>query len=197
MTTFYFAARYSRNEELRGYRDQLEAAWPDGQVKVTSRWIDQHGGNLPGSFDPEALNSDPDGCWKYGLADIEDLTNADVIVSFTGGGGKGGRHVEHGWAMGYFHQFGSPRIVIVGPRENIFHCAPGTEVHPDWAAFLAAEEARYLPPGQTRSHPFRNDGAGCCQTCEGVYDDHVVGSELAGRVLGTHGSTGALILDVD
>lgn len=160
MTTFYFAARYNRNAELRRYRDELEARWP-GQVTVNSRWIDQHGGDLLESLLPARLNSDPAGCWEaYGRADIEDLHSADVVVSFTDeeGGGKGGRHVEYGGALTTQIHFGAPRMVIVGPRENLFHTAPGVEVYADWPAFLAAEEARYLLSGETRAvsagHPF-------------------------------------------
>jgi hypothetical protein len=44
LTTYYFAARYSRNAEMRRYRNELAALIPD--AKVTSRWIDQHGGTL-------------------------------------------------------------------------------------------------------------------------------------------------------
>lgn len=138
MTTYYyFAARYSRHPEMRAYRDQLEAA---GDFVVTSRWIDCHNEELEQSFTPEALNADPARCWFYGQHDIEDLDDADVLVSFTGngGGGKGGRHIEHGYflASSRFR-----RVVIVGPRENIFHCHPNTDVYPDWATFLAAEAA--------------------------------------------------------
>ena len=139
MTTYYyFAARYSRHPEMRAYRDELHAA---GDFEVTSRWIDCHNEALEQSFTPEALNADPEGRWIYGKHDIEDLESADVLVSFTGngGGGKGGRHIEHGYFLGWYS---SARVVIVGPRENIFHCHPGTEVYPDWAAFLAAETRR-------------------------------------------------------
>ena len=62
-----------------------------------------------------------------------------MLVSFTGdgGGGKGGRHVEHGYAMAL-----GKRIVVVGPREHVFHTDPATEVYADWASFLTAEAAR-------------------------------------------------------
>jgi hypothetical protein len=146
-TRYYFASRYSRNAELRGYRDQLTDAIP-GAV-VTSRWIDQHGGELEASYTPEVLAADPEGCWKHGQADLEDLANADAIVSFTGngGGGKGGRHIEHGVAIAMHWGTeelagGDFRLIVVGPRENIFHCHPATEVYPTWDAFLAAEVAR-------------------------------------------------------
>jgi hypothetical protein len=133
---YYFAARYSRNSEMCGYRDELLAAIP-GAV-VTSRWIDCHNGEVENSLGPDSLAADPQGCWKYGAIDIEDLIAADVIVSFTGdgGGGKGGRHIEHGFAMASTH-----RLVIVGPRENIFHCDPNVTIFDSWGQFLEREMA--------------------------------------------------------
>lgn len=150
MRRFYFASRYSRNAELRGYRDELLAALPD--AVVTSRWIDCHGGELATSYTPEALAADPEGCWKHGQADLEDLADSDAIVSFTGPGGKGGRHIEHGVAIAYVDNgpwmtMSAPqyRLIVVGPREHIFHCHPATEVYPTWGDFLAAETERKEP----------------------------------------------------
>lgn len=136
MTSYYFAARYSRNPEMRECREQLLAALPS--ALVTSRWIDCHNGEVEGSFTPETLAAETEQCWKYGLADVEDLMAAEAIVTFTGngGGGKGGRHVEHGMAMGAHH-----RIIVVGPREHIFHCDPRTEVYDSWLNFLEHEVA--------------------------------------------------------
>jgi hypothetical protein len=49
-------------------------------------------------------------------------------MSFTSaGGGKGGRHVEYGLALGL-----GKRLIICGPRENIFHTLPQVEHYPDW-----------------------------------------------------------------
>jgi hypothetical protein len=134
MTAYYLAARYSRNPELCEYRDELCAKIP-GSV-VTSRWIDQHAGELEASYTPEVLATRPAECWTFGAHDLEDLDAAQVIVSFTGagGGGKGGRHIEHGYAIA-----AGKRLVVVGPRENIFHCHPATEVYATWDDFLARE----------------------------------------------------------
>jgi len=144
MTRYYFASRYSRHEELRSYREELMRVVSG--ATVTSRWIDLHNNELEASFTPEALAADPAGCWKYGQADLEDLANSEVIVSFTGPGGKGGRHIEHGVAIAYFDNhiwldLGGPprdafRLTIVGPRENVFHCHPATEVFATWGEFL-------------------------------------------------------------
>jgi hypothetical protein len=127
----YLAARYSRNAEMRGVRDVLEALGH----KVTSRWIDQHGGNLLESIVAEKLNAAPDECAKYARIDLEDLERADTVISFTSaqGGGKGGRHIELGVALGL-----GKRTVIVGPRENVFHTLPTIEWYPDWAHLVMA-----------------------------------------------------------
>ena len=154
MTSYYFAARYSRNPELRAYRDQLVATIP-GAV-VTSRWIDCHSdivGGLEQSFTPDTLAADPAGCWRFGQHDLEDLSKADATVSFTGdgGGGKGGRHIEHGIAIAYVDnhpwtvgEAGNRfRLIVIGPRENIFHCHPATEVYESWSLFLGSESLKF------------------------------------------------------
>lgn len=151
VTTYYFAARYSRHPEMRQYRTELCAAVP-GSV-VTSRWIDCHGGKYPRSFGPDDLSADPEYCWSVGQHDLEDLANADAIISFTdAAGGKGGRHVEHGVAISYVDNHTwlvlggrsrEPfRLIVIGPRENVFHCHPATEVYATFGDFLVAERAR-------------------------------------------------------
>jgi hypothetical protein len=127
----YLAATYSRNAEMRGIRDQLEALGHE----VTSRWIDQHGGNVPESIVAEKLNASPVECYPYAEADVTDLKVADTVILFTSadGGGQGGRHVEFGLAIGL-----GKRLIIVGPRENVFHTLPQVEWYPDPASLLAA-----------------------------------------------------------
>jgi hypothetical protein len=126
---FYLAARYSRNAEMRACRDDLAALG----YEVTSRWIDLHAGRVPVSFGIAELKSDPDGCRPYAIADVDDLEAADAVLSFTSadGGGKGGRHIEFGLALGL-----GKRLVIIGPCENVFHTLPQVEQYEDWAAFL-------------------------------------------------------------
>jgi hypothetical protein len=137
MSKIYLAARYSRNAEMRGVRDVLQALG----YEVTSRWIDQHGGNLLESIVAEKLNADPAGASRYAEIDIDDLRAADVVISFTSvdGGGKGGRHVEYGLALGL-----GKRLVLVGPREHVFHTLPAVEWYPDWPHFVTAWSAPAL-----------------------------------------------------
>lgn len=139
MTAYYLAARFSRHDEMRGVRDVLSAL---GHT-VTSRWIDLHGGDQLESAAAEALNTDPGSVAQFGEHDLYDIGNADVLLSFTSadGGGKGGRHVEHGYALG----LGKP-VVVIGPRENIFHTLPYIGWHPDWPRFvMALSEAAVHP----------------------------------------------------
>lgn len=139
----YLASRYSRNAEMRACRDDLEAM---GHV-VTARWIDLHAdtkgyvsggalGILEKSFTPEQLSATPKLCSEYAVADWRDIIVSDCIISFTcGTGGKGGRHVEFGIGLGT-----SKRMIVVGPRENVFHTLPQVEWFEDWAACRKALE---------------------------------------------------------
>jgi hypothetical protein len=131
---YYFAAQFARNPEMRKYRDELLAAKPDHVV--TSRWIDQHGGQQESAFSVEVLTADPENCWKFGQHDLEDLDNSDTIVAFTGSGsgGKGGRHVEWGYAIAQ-----ALRLVVIGPRDNIFYTHPDAERYENWEEFFEKE----------------------------------------------------------
>ncbi len=83
----------------------------------------------------EKLNAEPEACAHYAHVDLDDLRAADTVISFTseGGGGKGGRHIEFGLALGL-----GKRLVIVGPRENVFHTLPDIEWYPSWAHLVMA-----------------------------------------------------------
>ncbi len=144
---YYFVARFSRNAELRGYRDRLHAA--HAGAKVSARWIDATAD--PDPCVGERLNADPARAWEFARADLADISGADVFVQFTetpdaptGFPSMGGRHVEFGYAIAlHEEEFGLPgtriRLVIVGPRENVFHAHPAVEVFADFDAFLAHE----------------------------------------------------------
>lgn len=125
MRNLYLASAYERKPEICGYRDKLVAL---GYV-VTSRWIDQDEG-LDTGLGKDELNAEPSRGLPYALADIEDIGAADTIISFTGGGGRGGRHVEFGIAWMMIKQ-----LIIIGPREHVFHCLPGVQQWPDFLTF--------------------------------------------------------------
>ena len=125
----YLTARYSRNAEMRAYRDALAHL----DITVTSRWIDLHPdivGNHKSKGD-EALNLSPEECAPFAGHDLADVDEADWVVSFTGAGGRrGGRHVDFGYALAR-----GKRLFVVGPREHVFHTLPAVEHFPTWAAF--------------------------------------------------------------
>jgi hypothetical protein len=135
----YLAARYSRCGELRGYRELLRTPGHE----VTSRWLD--GGHEIAR--EGSTRADTEARTRFALEDWEDLMAADLVISFTevprSTTGRGGRHVEFGAAMASGKQ-----CVVVGPREDVFHCLPRVQVFNCWANFLDA--CFPLQPGHVR-----------------------------------------------
>ena len=128
MARIYLAARYSRREEFCRYREQLESL---GHI-VTSRWL---GGNHEVDNRGLSVEGEASERIRFALEDWEDLESADVCVSFTetprSSNSRGGRHVEFGAALAL-----KKHCVVIGPRENVFHCLPRVELHPGWDDFL-------------------------------------------------------------
>jgi nucleoside 2-deoxyribosyltransferase len=120
----YLAARYSRRDELCRYRAELEAL---GHT-VTSRWLN---GNH--QIDDKGLSAEADAVKRerFATEDYDDLVAADWVISFTeeprSTTSRGGCHVEFGLALGL-----GKHCVIVGPRENVFHCMPQVEWFSSW-----------------------------------------------------------------
>lgn len=65
------------------------------------------------------------------LVDIHQIGMANILIAFTCGPGKGpargGRHVELGLALAW-----GKRVIVVGPRENIFCHLPEVEHYKTW-----------------------------------------------------------------
>lgn len=141
----YLAARYSRREELCGYREQLraightvQAVWLDGKHQISDE-------GAPIGDAGEALVEGDDGSTslrsealrrQFAVDDRRDVLNCDLLIAFTepprSNASRGGRHVELGIAIGRMK-----RIMIVGPRENIFCWLDEIEHFESWDAFLA------------------------------------------------------------
>ena len=124
----YLAARYSRREELLGYAKILEGLGH----KITSTWIDGHHETRP-NIDHVATDLER-GDWAE--EDLNDLARCDAIVAFTNqpngyGRERGGYHVEFGIALG-MHK----RLIVVGPRVNVFHCLITVEQYDDFLGLL-------------------------------------------------------------
>jgi len=136
----YLASRYSRREELCTYRAELEEA---GHT-VTSRWLN---GNH--QIDDQGLSAQAAETERVRFAseDWHDLTTADCCISFTEAprstSSRGGRHVEFGAALA-----AGLGCIVIGPRENVFHCLPQVRWFPDWATFQAAPATALLIDGQ-------------------------------------------------
>ena len=127
MTSVYLAARYSRREELCHHRDELRALgyrvdvrWLDGDHQVSDSGLSDRGNEA------ERI--------RFANEDLTDLEHSDWCISFTEiprtGSTRGGRHVEFGFAFSK-----GLRCVVIGHRENVFHCLPDVEFFASWDDF--------------------------------------------------------------
>lgn len=123
---FYLAAKYERQAEIKDYRDLIIA---EGH-QVTSRWLDQKADPLT----PEDFRRDHILYSRAAYADLDDIKAADVVISFTDdeGGGRGGRHFETGYAFA-----ADKGLIVVGPREHLFHCLLSVVWYPAWNSFIS------------------------------------------------------------
>jgi len=136
----YLAARYSRREEMVGYREDLSSRG----IEVTSRWIngmhqvDDKG--IPiGNHGERLIESDEGSAGLracFAAEDIIDVRDAVLLFMFRGppraaNSSRGGRHVEFGiaLALGKF-------MVVVGPRENLFTWLPSVVWFETWPEYL-------------------------------------------------------------
>ncbi|HET8894684.1 MAG TPA: hypothetical protein VFM96_11370 [Gaiellaceae bacterium] len=118
----YLAARFARQAELRAAADELEEAG----AKVVARWL-----YSPRALAEQELGSDLRGS-EMAAMDLADIQSADVCIAFTETAGsptgRGGRHTELGIALAL-----GLRIIVVGPREHVFHCLPSIEHYETWS----------------------------------------------------------------
>lgn len=142
MLKFYLAARYSRRLELCGYREDLATLG----IEVTSRWLngsrqlDNQG--IPITDEGERRFEDGDPSVDhlrehFATEDMADVLVAGTLVAFTEeprvSSSRGGRHVEPGMALA-----AAKRVVVVGPRQNVFCWLPQVDHYGKWADFLAS-----------------------------------------------------------
>jgi hypothetical protein len=141
---FYLASRYTRLEELRSYRSQLNHIFGGLGWSVQSRWLDgahQWDGKMlevaQAYENPDGLGATiPPEAARFALDDWEDVNAADIVINFTEAPrtvstSRGGRHVELGIALGL-----GKTVIVVGHRENIFHLLPEVTFCPGWSALL-------------------------------------------------------------
>lgn len=131
----YLAARYSRHSEMAEVADLLQ----ERGFRVTSRWI-------RGNHDMDHKRIKDDDRERFAIEDMEDIAKSDCIVLFTEDPknqdgkppSKGGHHVEFGVGVAL-----NKRMVIVGPRVNVFHHLPNVEVYGDLEEFLEVLEEEF------------------------------------------------------
>lgn len=130
-TTFYLAADFARQAEMRDVRRRLA----ESGYRVTARWLDvdetpQQDAAMIGGV---ASAGDHLRLAECAYMDLNDLRAADVFVQFTTGErARGGRHVELGAALAW-HK----RVAVVGPLEHVFHYSSAVSVRAaDLDAFL-------------------------------------------------------------
>jgi len=121
-TSVYLASRFARREELRQVARELEACG----YEVTSRWLDSYDALAPDELDPDGRAA------ALAAMDLEDVRRASICVAFTEDAsqvkpGRGGRHTELGIALAL-----GLRVVLVGPREHVFHCLPDITQFGSW-----------------------------------------------------------------
>ena len=97
-------------------------------VGTTSRWLNGHHG-----IDFDAISGEERG--RFAQEDLDDLDAADTFVLWNPRhhhrGGRGGRHVETGYALAH-----GKRVILVGERENVFHYLPEVEVVKDFPSLV-------------------------------------------------------------
>ena len=112
----YLSGPFAWRELIAHHAAELERAG----YKITSRWLEQDHGTPEALAIEAAVDSMPPEAAYFADLDYEDVYEADVLIAFTAppglGPSRGGRHVEFGLAMAWYK-----RLIIVGPRENVFH----------------------------------------------------------------------------
>jgi hypothetical protein len=133
----YIAGRFDRRNEFVHAVRQLE----DLGITCTAKWITDEPdlANLPEGAQTSSLV-------EWALRDVEDVSAADTLITFTEDlmlydnvpsvWARGGRHVELGMALAL-----GKRIVVIGPRENIFTYLPQVEVLSSFDEFISGEKA--------------------------------------------------------
>ena len=76
---------------------------------------------------------------QHARNDSQDLAEADAVIVVTGEPStSGGLHAEFGMALAL-----KKRLILVGPRENVFHTLPQVEHYASWSQLVMALAAPY------------------------------------------------------
>lgn len=124
----YLAAQYHRKHEIAIYALMLREAG----LEVVSSWTDEEYNPLVKLSEVAEVD-----LGRIAERDFNEILRADVVVLFTVSDQeltrRNGRMVEFGIGLAR-----DKRMIVCGPRENIFHYLNDVEVYPDWHATLRA-----------------------------------------------------------
>lgn len=129
-TKVYLAGQYSRRRELAGYAQDLRGIG----VEVTSTWLQK--GERDAVDDGHVITAEKDDQILWANENLLDVLACDVLVAFSEPEGtlsRGNRHIEFGMALGAGKQ-----LVVVGPREMVFHHLEGVYQYDTWNEALEA-----------------------------------------------------------
>lgn len=140
MSAIYIAARFSQRPECNALAHALMA---QGHT-ITSRWVKPDADHvIPTELSAQAEDSERR---RFAMEDCSDVRACDWIVSLQGeprSGGRGGRHVEFGYALAL-----GKRMISIGPRETVFHHLGEVEQFDTVEAFLAWSATTPATPSQ-------------------------------------------------
>ena len=126
------ANQYNQKEQMKAVAEQLRAKG----IEVTSTWMEEP--HAPGVQLRDVKVSE---LVEYAYRDLLEITQADLMVFFavdpTTPTFRGGRHVEFGYALA-----NRKPIVVVGPKENIFHYTSNVRNFDNWDDALYYLERR-------------------------------------------------------
>ena len=130
MYNIYLAARYSRIDEMKYYKRELEELGHH----VTSRWVDDEEGTER-HVRSEMLLQNLEQANNVAQEDLTDIDYCSLFVLFTEPERvltRGGRHFETAYAA----FVAGAECFLIGARENVFHALPNFEQFDTWAEFL-------------------------------------------------------------
>lgn len=118
----YLASSFGRKEELSEYEKKIISLG----FESSSQWLKE---SVPP--DSKLSNVSSEYLVQNGKRDLEDIRKSEILILFSASPlvpvPRGGHHVEFGYALAL-----NKKIVVVGPKQNIFHYLPGVTHLPDW-----------------------------------------------------------------
>lgn len=132
----YIAARFSRRPEANRLAHILNGMGHN----ITSRWVQPDCDHvMPTGLSEQAEDSERR---RFAIEDLEDINACDCVISLMEeprSNGRGGRHIEFGYALAL-----GKRMVIIGPRETVFHHLDQVEHYKTIRFYLKQQEIGFV-----------------------------------------------------